>query len=741
MDSLERVLRAAMVAPGNRNRFEAAGLITRTNGQIDLQKNWQAAFSRLQPIARETIRQHPDQFLASVDDIVYRGSTSGTRGQYFVYFADAEWNRARLSARRSSLEWWGIHESTPILNVGSRLLPVRQGDMALAGTLTSDFIERLLHQLATTPAVIRGYPSRLCDIAAVLVGQNIPGVLGLICTGELLFDFQKTLLEQVFAVPVINEYGCQESGISGLSCPEVGRLHLDSDRCLYEIIDGQLVSTDLFNVVMPMVRYQCGDRLQLHSDPCPCGRTGPTAIFQGRVEDMIRTRQGKQYLGDIQMPTLPGILCYGAIRGGSHQVTLHARPNPKKLQINFQPLIDWAQNVFGEVDIRLSIDKPVVVPSCPPGNCDVQTWIDRITKGSWSIELNEPHLLEGEGYNTTQLFHHLVNPAVMMYQGVPLSTWALIQQISQATFTDAQIDKLTARILLFACSFLWNDPSVESIYRNANLRLTPILQERPEHPANFDRLIPTLILDTKTSLKIWIEWLQKMDDHHPNEAIQWQVDTFTLQHLLQALESAVQRAWQVPSHSFLTLRPFLAVLIGDLSFFAPRVAPWLLAYWFELLHQQPFPQSPWLRPPEPDEFAQAWLVWRQQLIKNPKSASLSGLSAVAKSPKQQERIVLEKGYGLLLQGQQLNPGDWVNVLRSMGESRRSSGQEIDIVPWQPILNALVKPLFEQGQCNLAYDCLRAVTVPSSRISAFERFASQCNQKQYVLGDLLSQIDA
>ena len=152
----------------------------------------------------------------------------------------------------------------------------------MAGIIDGDLLKELFAILQKSPSVIRGYPSRLCDVAGVLygLGQKIPPVLGVICTGENLFDFQRQILGEVFNASVIEEYGCQETGIWGMTCPEAGRLHLDSgtpldsrktNRCLYEIINGELVTTDLFNYVMPLVRYKCGDILELESKPCSCG--------------------------------------------------------------------------------------------------------------------------------------------------------------------------------------------------------------------------------------------------------------------------------------------------------------------------------------------------------------------------------------------------------------------------------------------------------------------------------------
>lgn len=82
---LKRVLEAAAKAPGNQERFIAAG--------IDIQaSNWYDAFLQLSPIDKQIVRQNPGLFLADTQDVVYRGSTSASRGQSFVYFAGKEWN-------------------------------------------------------------------------------------------------------------------------------------------------------------------------------------------------------------------------------------------------------------------------------------------------------------------------------------------------------------------------------------------------------------------------------------------------------------------------------------------------------------------------------------------------------------------------------------------------------------------------------------------------------------------------
>jgi phenylacetate-CoA ligase len=296
--TLEKILRIAAIAPGNYSRFLKAGLIDQ---DAHLLPGWESAFSRIEPIDKQIVRSQPGNFLANAKDIVYRGMTSGTKGIHFTYFAGQTWNQARLAARARSLSWWGIDEQTPIVNVASRLQPIRAVDLALVGEINSALIDSLVDLLSSRLVVIRGYPSRLYEVAVQLQSMKVSAVKAVICTGECLYEFQRSLFSKVFQAPVIDEYGCQETGISGFTCPEAGQLHLDSDRCLYEMIDGELVSTDLFNETMPMVRYRCGDVLEINSEACTCGRPGPTAKVLGRVEDRIYTLQDRAFAGSIKM--------------------------------------------------------------------------------------------------------------------------------------------------------------------------------------------------------------------------------------------------------------------------------------------------------------------------------------------------------------------------------------------------------------------------------------------------------
>lgn len=199
--------------------------------------------------------------------------------------------------------------------------------------------------------------------------------------------------------------------------------------------------------------------------------------------------------------------------------------------------------------------------------------------------------------------------------------------------------------------------------------------------------------------------------------------------MLHTFESAVtKRSSQSIARYFNSI---LAVLIGDLNFLAPRFSPLLIAHWFELLYTQPFPYT---FPNPQDEFLTAWLTWRKALI-NGDTSNLSTLREVATTPQERSRVYLEKGYSLLVSGQELNPDEWLEIIKvHAGGISRKLADDIDLMAWIPIVRLLCLPLLKQGNRQMAYQCLVASVPPSSRTSAFERIAFQVNDKQSIICD-------
>ncbi|MCU0536859.1 MAG: hypothetical protein MUD14_23480 [Hydrococcus sp. Prado102] len=242
-----------------------------------------SAFLRLRPLKKDELRKSPAQFLNQVDKIAYRGVTSGTTDRALIYFRDTLWNQKRRAAIERFLSWWGIDGRIPVININSRLFPLREVDYSLTGIVDSELLQWISYINSQNAIVIRGFPSRLCELA-LLLPRTLPSIVAVICTGELLFPHQRRLLQDTFLAPVIDEYGSQECGIYGFSCPSCNTIHIDTERCFVETENQLLIVTDLYSDCMPLLRYYNGDRAELvRGGNCQHGSVSLKLL--GREED------------------------------------------------------------------------------------------------------------------------------------------------------------------------------------------------------------------------------------------------------------------------------------------------------------------------------------------------------------------------------------------------------------------------------------------------------------------------
>jgi phenylacetate-coenzyme A ligase PaaK-like adenylate-forming protein len=165
-------------------------------------------------------------------------------------------------------------------------------------TLPMPEIVQRLNELQ--PAMFSGYASAL----ALLAQEQLAGRLKIqpsivVSSAEPLSDENRALIRQAFGVPPRNNYSCSEGGVMGYECRR-GKMHLNTDWVLFEPVDenyqpvapGQFSSrvliTNLANRVMPILRYELGDRVSLDPEPCDCGITLPVVNVEGRTDEILR---------------------------------------------------------------------------------------------------------------------------------------------------------------------------------------------------------------------------------------------------------------------------------------------------------------------------------------------------------------------------------------------------------------------------------------------------------------------
>ena len=158
---------------------------------------------------------------------------------------------------------------------------------------------------------INGYTSSIVLFAKFLKEKDIlltkvcPTLKYCIVTSEMLFDDDKKLMETVFGLPVINEYGASELDLIAFTNREM-ELEVNSRTIFVEILDednkpvplgnpGRVIITSLYNKAHPMIRYELGDTGILATSS-----TYKKPILEkliGRTNDMAKLPSGKIVAG------------------------------------------------------------------------------------------------------------------------------------------------------------------------------------------------------------------------------------------------------------------------------------------------------------------------------------------------------------------------------------------------------------------------------------------------------------
>lgn len=153
------------------------------------------------------------------------------------------------------------------------------------------------------PHRLQGYPSLLVQLAQeAKKGRLHIQPHRITVHSEPVTPEMKSQLLAAWPVPFCNLYGSTEGGTMAIGCGQSDGMHLSTDMLLFEtdINQGKTYLTNLHNFVMPLIRYEMQDTLQILKDSCPCGSHYPRiADIATRAEDTLR------YASDVVISIRP----------------------------------------------------------------------------------------------------------------------------------------------------------------------------------------------------------------------------------------------------------------------------------------------------------------------------------------------------------------------------------------------------------------------------------------------------
>lgn len=185
-----------------------------------------------------------------------------------------------------------------------------------------------------SPKYLVAVPSFLLKMIEYAENHNIDynqsSVEGVICIGEAIRnnDFSPNVLSekitQKWKVKLFSTYASTEMSTAFTECVAQNGGHLNPELIIAEVLDdegnpvqkggvGELVVTTLGVQAMPLLRFRTGDMLQVHHEPCACGRnTLRLGAVLGRKQQMVKYKGTTVYPPAIQevLAVFPQILLH-----------------------------------------------------------------------------------------------------------------------------------------------------------------------------------------------------------------------------------------------------------------------------------------------------------------------------------------------------------------------------------------------------------------------------------------------
>lgn len=134
------------------------------------------------------------------------------------------------------------------------------------------------------PEVLIGYPSMLRELAKEAHAGRLdirPAYVH--CGGEPLDAALRRELSATFGSRVVDGWAASEAQPLAQACSVASRLHVNDDLVIVEPVDGEglpvppgtpstrVYLTSLYNLALPLIRYELDDQVTVSRRPCACG--------------------------------------------------------------------------------------------------------------------------------------------------------------------------------------------------------------------------------------------------------------------------------------------------------------------------------------------------------------------------------------------------------------------------------------------------------------------------------------
>jgi phenylacetate-CoA ligase len=247
-----------------------------------------------------------------------KSSSSGSTGEPLFYYKSRDAYSINLAANLRGWYWmdFKLGDKYIILSQNPRNDPFKRIQDRMSNNLylaTNPLIdsnfEFILKEIERfKPKIIRCYPDPLLFLTRFK--QNHPEFSYrphfIATTGNTLHIEMRKEIEETFSCKIFDAYSC-EGNSNVFECPTHSCYHSTAEYGISEFLDendkpvkdgiARLISTDLWNLAHPFIRYETQDLVETSSEPCSCGRSLPRINrIIGRDNDFIQTANGRKFI-------------------------------------------------------------------------------------------------------------------------------------------------------------------------------------------------------------------------------------------------------------------------------------------------------------------------------------------------------------------------------------------------------------------------------------------------------------
>lgn len=249
---------------------------------------------------------------------IIKGASSGSTGEPFHYLTTKEDYSVNIAANLRG--WydmgWRLGDKYIKLSQNPRKNPIKRlqdyvtNNLYLAtNPLTDENFACILQQIESyKPLIIRCYPDPLLLLARYkhLHPEFTWSPMAITTTGNTLFPEIRKEIEEAWGCKIFDSYS-SEGNSCVFECFTHTCYHSTEEYGISEVLDeqgnpikkgvGRLISTSLWNMVHPFIRYDTQDFVEVDNTPCECGREHLKILrILGRDNDVLVMPSGRRFI-------------------------------------------------------------------------------------------------------------------------------------------------------------------------------------------------------------------------------------------------------------------------------------------------------------------------------------------------------------------------------------------------------------------------------------------------------------